>query len=577
MAEVAVPPEGAPPVVCGGCRSDLAAATRYDSDGLLVDQCPLCGFYNWRGQGPTVLAMASLTDGLADGPEIAAALGAASETAAVCEALMRLEEALVASVKRAATAPPRLVDATLWRLIDECERRMAANRKARRPNEGHVSLLTRAIGLLLAIILEDRSPGLPDPHAGGDASDSFVASLRRVVVHAMEVLVGMRNVRLGFATPRVDGGNVLLEPTLDHERVWEWENNRREILSRAMRHATPALEEAFSRALLRSQELVWGVSLNAAGAQVERMLAGGAGRPVMAGSGVRALDPASCSEHVRRVLELHSLTRSRLARFEAPLFWDLGEQEQTPSTAEAARMKAATQNWTAYYPLFTGEDDEGRSWCVVPWQMFRTVMDIVGTFKSQILEALYDRARAARGRTAALTTQLGELRQEANRVFERIAAQAGRECGWRATGGVTQIDGRKLAAGDLDVVLARVDGSRLTLILGEVKDFDLSLTTPKARERMQAKIDGAYAQLRAKASEVRPVFRALARSLGIEPERYSSARLVLAVITSDYLPPHMFHAFPGVAVDTLPIMLDDVANDSQRARALYGRGISDLS
>jgi hypothetical protein len=39
----------------------------------------------------------------------------------------------------------------------------------------------------------------------------------------------------------------------------------------------------------------------------------------------------------------------------------------------------------------------------------------------------------------------------------------------------------------------------------------------------------------------------------------------------------MFHAFPGVAVDTLPIMLDDVANDSQRARALYGRGISDLS
>lgn len=578
MADSAVPPVAASPLLCGACRSELGlAARRYEDRGTRYAQCDVCGFYIWCGSDPVVLPIESLTEHLEDGPEIEAALLSAEGTASVREAARRLAMATVADVRSSAVAAPHLLDATLWKLMDERERLMAANREKKQLQGANVSVLTRVIDLLMAIVLEERAPELAPRERDAAAVQSFSSAFRREAADAVELLLRLRDVRLGFDTPRVEQRNLVLDPAEARGRIWEWQINRNEILQHAMGYATPALDEPFSRALLAAQKVVWGISLNDAGAEVQRMLNTSACPPILQGGTLCAMEVESCSEPLRRVIDAHTLTRQRIEEFEAPLFWDLGEPAQAPCAPADTLLKPATQNWSAYYPLMNAAREGSGRWCVVPWQMFRTVIDIVGTYKGQLLERLYNQARAKEGKKSKVAAQLATLRQDANRAFESMAAQVGRQCGWRAASAVSQIDGRRLKAGDIDVILAQVDDCRLTVILGEVKDLDLSFRTPEARERFQKKVDHAYAQLRAKAQEIRPRVRELLRTLfDLDASAYSRARLVSIVVTSDYLPPYLFHEFPGVPIDTLPLMFHCLTKDPVRAKALYGRGFSEL-
>jgi hypothetical protein len=231
----------------------------------------------------------------------------------------------------------------------------------------------------------------------------------------------------------------------------------------------------------------------------------------------------------------------------------LGTDDESPAAPQRDVRKVALRNWFNYYPLVPVETQAGEPGFFVSSENLTYALANLESDKGRMLQRIHERLTRAGQGSQTQRDAVGALRKEANTRFEALAAERALELGFAAMVGVYRLDGAVMPGGEIDLLMASAQGDDLLLVLGEVKDFDMTLMRVHGEKNLGGKIRGAEGQLDRKAEDVRKNWRRLLDvvSEGRLKPPLGQVVLVKVLISSSYLPAFLSSSYPAIALEQM--------------------------
>lgn len=368
-------------------------------------------------------------------------------------------------------------------------------------------------------------------------------------------------------------GSIVVESTDIHDRVTEWDLNRRQFDSSAdashgIQQQTPMEIADIYTEETNEAERVW---LGFGGSDILGLIAGLHDKEATheLEGGIWTIDAQSLRKEEMRLLQLIVLDPSRTQRFEVPFYFDLGVERpaQTPSDAAS---RVLMSNWTNYYPIYAF-DTEGSASLLTTKMPLIICLGNMETFRNRIFRRIADVAVGT-----ANAAKLADLDKRLMRRLEDAVAHVAKQSGWHTLLRLKKdLAGRALECGEIDLLCAKVIREKVVLVvLAEVKDLDLTpITWPGGLAGMQSKLGHAFSQLSRRSQWLSSAWVPWLKELIFKKHMIgpSTTYLLPLVVTARYMPPFLFDQYVGVPLGGFGMFLAGLENgDLDRLRAIAG-------
>lgn len=280
--------------------------------------------------------------------------------------------------------------------------------------------------------------------------------------------------------------------------------------------------------------------------------------------GLLMVHKAKVPEDARATLETFSFSLERVRDQEEPWFASLLPRVR-PLVDAHLGLSLLSRNWTAYYPIFSGVN-EGEPIFVLGPQAVAITLENLMFNKNRVMQQLTELAPAAL--TPDAKARLSALRSKMNRHAETRAAQLLQGTGWQAQAGGTW--GQSGAREEIDIVAARSHSQGVDVLVGEVKDFDLTLHRVRGPMGAAQRLRDSDAQLARKLQCVMANLPAVLRDLGVQLEA-RTLQVHALLITTDLPPADMLKAFAAADYAGLEEFSRLLREDRELALRIFGR------
>ncbi len=449
------------------------------------------------------------------------------------------------------TAEPTTAAAAMWPCLAMFDATSREYRRGARAEGQRLPLIGRAIQILLVCLYQQGMTRLPSGTSDGDALRSFIGRFSETATNATSLGSILANLEWGLFQGELKDGVLSARTSPLNARLVEWNLNRDALWQRTRNTYTS--DDVFSAASAAAQEIFLGCS-PADGRKLfvdgHALLRSMASRQEDA---VYQIPEVACSEPLRCLFDHLTLTPERLARFALPFYWDLGTDEEGPANRQRDLRKVAVRNWFNYYPLIPVETQTGGPGFFVSSEYLTYALANLESDKGRMLQRIHERLTQAGQASQAQRDAVGALRKEANTRFEALAAERARELGFAAMVGLYRLDGAVMPGGEIDLLMASAQGDNALLVLGEVKDFDMTLMRVHGEKNLGGKIRAAERQLDRKAEDVRKNWRRLLDVVSEGRLRPPTGQVVLVkvLISSSYLPTFLSSSYPAIALEQM--------------------------
>ncbi len=260
-------------------------------------------------------------------------------------------------------------------------------------------------------------------------------------------------------------------------------------------------------------------------------------------AGVAVVDLGSEGEPAQSRLRHLVLTRDRWRSRAVPSFF-FADGRGAGKTDQALVVGAGEVDWLAFAPLLHGRSRHG--------QVAFTTSALLERALAQAVSSLSVRLHLATltAKTSA-SSIAGEVNRRAREVHSRFEAEAAAECvsaGMRALDGVEALEGKRLEAGEIDVLAGGVGVERPVLLVGECKNLDFSFFKDSGPGQTRDVLRHATDQVLRKRAWVAANWGTVSRALRlpqIEPE------VVGVVVTRTLAVPALDAGIPIVSIGEL--------------------------
>jgi len=478
------------------------------------------------------------------------------------EAVLRLQ---LDQIRNLIVDNPKIAAAAVWKCLVSFDSR---SRKARSEGKSlsisEISVF-RATQILIAYLFELGE--LPRSRIGvsDDEIQHFVLTFSPVASDAAMIAPLLDNLRRGLMYAEFRDGVLYDQKTYLHTQLKEWEINRNIRLRQSINQLSA--DEIISAASVEAQSIYLGFSpyLIAADLFKDKHLKLSQ-LAVDKEASVYCIPVDACPDEIRNLFSYLTLKPERIANFKNPFYFDLGEEEETPSELYDFPLKLAQKNWMNYYPIVPAIDHAGESVFLVSAEALTYTNANLETFKNRLLESIYSAVTQHILVDEEALKRLGDLRNEANRRFENFATDIARASGWYAKTSIRRVEKDVLPGGEIDVLMVNHANGELKVVLAEVKDFDMTLYRIYSESRLGKHIRHAEDQLDKKSKDVRLCLPQLVTEVSkgeIDFSQMKYTSLIKIIITSDYLPPFLFTRYPGVALVELSKFLEGICKGSE--------------
>ncbi len=437
----------------------------------------------------------------------------------------------------------------------------------------HAKLVSRTTDLLHVLLSRSELPMLFGDIPINESGIAFFQEFFPIATDAAALALQANGIEGGMWQLAVESGSVIVQSTDLHSRVAEWDLNRREfdrIVARGDGEPA-AVEQLLSEETTGAERRFLGFDSG----DILDLVAGGFAALREQGGvhelegGLWAIDSDRLEEGQQRIFRTLILDVPRVQRFALPFYFDLGAVEPLASSVGAA-ARTLTSNWTNYYPVYEGRDQNGRSRFLTSKMPLITCLGNMQTFRNRIFRRIVEAA----GNTPT-GREIARLDRKLMRRLEDAAARLAKEAGWLTRVRLKKDDqGADIECGEIDLLAVKTVHDAILVVLAEVKDLDLTPTSwPGGVAGMQAKLGRAFQQLDLRSRWVRGAWGAWLRDslLGSQARRSCPAYLLPLVVTARYMRPFLFDRYVGVPAEGLRMFLAGFENrDRTTLKALAG-------
>jgi hypothetical protein len=353
--------------------------------------------------------------------------------------------------------------------------------------------------------------------------------------------------RQGLYRVRIEDRRLVGERTETDLALFELVHN---IDSGVERPGLEAPREIFDERLVESQKLAFGHAVQDLFALVDPMGAdtGLAGRQE---GDLVFVDLAKSTPEARSLIEQFVLTLARWRNSDAPYFFDLGPRAAAPRVEDRLIDEAADAMWLAYYPFL-----DARTARRPPEPMaVTTVALLIATLATADISQAHMLHRAqqeANRRDPATRDRVAWLARSVHASFEADVAKRLVTNGMTAFSGITEIAGKSLECGEIDVLAGGpAQGGGSVALVCEAKNVDLAVQKDGGYVHLQATLARARDQVRRKTAWAARHGREVAELLGLDRSPVSTVGLI---VTRRPVPLPLLGGWPGA----VPSELDDI-------------------
>jgi hypothetical protein len=537
---------------CRGC----GRAIESPAPGTPIAYVPcVCGFITVFENNVTSLPLREVIEQASDAATARRLVEDTSDADRCRHVLESAIDLLLQRVQQVAQADPLASGAALWPALVEFDRRSRSVQAGNSDERVPMTTASRVVQVLLAALFElGITPSVAT--VPQDRVQRFIRQFSSVASSAVAIAPVLDTLRGGLAMARISDGVFEVVKTPLHSRLQEWMLNRQRL--ERGRTVQPADDVIFSAAAAEAVELWLGFP-PAIGRTLfvnqYRILAESA---VKKEETVYAVSQGALQGDMRALMQHMTLTKRRAERFAAPFYWDLGI-ERAPNDGMPLLTRLAVKNWLVYYPVVEGVVNDEPVYFASGQALMYAIAGLEG-FKNGMLQRVATAVASDSAVGSVVRTRVNQLRVAANRRFEDYAAEQARHLGFDAVSGLDRIDGQSFEGGEIDLLATRVRDGRLLMVLGEVKDFDVTLHRLGAEAGLRKRIESAEGQLERKAAYVRQHWRRLATLVagGRMTEDWSEAVFATVLITSAYLPSHLSFKYPAMTMGEFAGFVDEV-------------------
>lgn len=571
------------PFECRTCHErDVVLATGIQDPNSfhLVRRCARCGYLNVVERSTITLPLEQSVRSLPDESQADVLRSVFADHSAV--SLRPALPAFITELDRLITRNPIGAQAALILAMQERERALAPALEdgvgtADPAADLHAKVVSRVTDVLY-LLLHCRAQArlVDDPAVVHDRGRPFLREFFAFASDAVGIALHATGVEAGLWTLAVRDGAVVTEKTDMHSRLTEWDLNRREFERVFGSMGTePSVDEAFTRETLGAQKLVLGFDssnlIELCQGNFDLLRSAGALKEIH--EVVRAIDITHLTEPHHRVLDSMALTLPRARRFFKPFYFDLGSDRIEPVADLEALVDVLGANWGNYYPFYRLEGDRTGAWMVTTKTPLLISLANLATFRNHLFRKLVE-SGAAGDLSRETRQKLAQLDKGLSKRLEDAAGDAARRAGWGVRLRLKKWRGQKLPCGEIDLLAGKRIGDVAVVVLAEIKDFDLTVTTRRDLAHLQERIQEAFSQL---AVRVKWVANAWTEGLGKEllPDVGALAgELLPIVLTARYMPPFLFDRFLTVPFSGFAEFLERLSTEAfSTYRAVAGRTI----
>ena len=260
------------------------------------------------------------------------------------------------------------------------------------------------------------------------------------------------------------------------------------------------------------------------------------------------IDLARSTPAARSLIEPFTLTGERLQQFEAPFFFDLGPRAKMPRDFHRVVEESADAMWLAYYPFFTALTAR-RPAGPMAFTTTQLLVNALATADSSRAHMLHCAQRKHGQLAPGVGERIKSLVRSFHASFESSVAQTLASNNLKALSSVSEIGGRALECGEIDVVAAgRLSGGGMILLVCEAKNVDLAVQKDSGYEHLSSTLARACEQLRRKTAWAAEHPGDIARLLGLDVPPTIVAG---AIVTRRRVPLPLLERWPGVVPEEL--------------------------
>lgn len=426
------------------------------------------------------------------------------------------------------------------------------------------STRARAIQLLVVLVEDHGGPLLDPGEFTLQQRHAFVGEFSAAASNAAMIAMQIPSIQRGHLFATIEDGLLVVEPTPLHTQLQEWELARQANQDQAAR--SPLAEEIFPPESQQAERLLMGFCRD----DVVQLLRNNCAplfshceqaTPIPETS-LWLVTPPADDPRLRRILDLSAYTRARVNQFLNPFYWDLGTLADSRDDA-LLRAKALFYNWFGYYPLIPLGNAESPSYALGK-ELFAASLAISELFTGRLLDRVATVARERDDVADAVTGQIESLKSAVSKRMESKMLSIAHRLGWAAVS-FDKLHGELLPGGEIDFLAAKWIENCLVIVLGEVKDWDLTVHKMGAEQKLAKKVRDAFRQLDRKSADVKEHWRAILTEQTELPVQ-DAERVVLTtcLITAEMVPPYLLDGYPGVEASVLAYALRQIADELPR-------------
>lgn len=536
-----------------GTRDSLRAPKPHPR--LTIGQCSRCGYFNVASASPQSLPIPESL-GIAGAEALSRQLHAIRQAEAEegGELFRRVARALADAAGRLLVDAPESARAAVPVALARSEAELARHEGRPRGNDLARTATARAAALLFALgaRMGDIDFGAQFAPVTSDGERRFRESFWPVATDAAAVGSILHQLERGDLRITIRDGEFISAETDQGLDIAEYLVNRR---------AAPAPAE-FESMQVRALREALALGRNA---DLRHLLRYALDESGHAREGLLMLPRSKLSEAARATLESFEFTLERVRCQDEPWFLSLLPRRARPLADAELSLSLLSRNWTAYYPIFSGVH-EGQPLFVFGPQAVAITLDNLMHNKNRVMQQL---AEAPPQSLAADARQrLSALRRQLNRHAEARAAKVLEGCGWKALAGSNW--GRAGATEEIDIVAARASANGVDVLVGEVKDFDLTLHRIRGPLGAAQRLRDTDAQLARKLRVALDDVPGVLRRLGVGGDP-APVQVHALLITNDMPPADLLQDFQAADYTGLAEFSRLLREDRELALRLFGR------
>jgi hypothetical protein len=260
------------------------------------------------------------------------------------------------------------------------------------------------------------------------------------------------------------------------------------------------------------------------------------------------IDVARSTPAARSLIEPFTLTAERLQQFEAPSFFDLGPRAEAPRDFDRIVEESADAMWLAYYPFFAALTARRPAdpMAFTTTQLLVSALATADSSRAHMLDCAqrkHDRLAPGAGE------RIKSLVRSFHASFESRVAETLASNKLQALSSVSEIDGKALECGEIDVVAAgTLSGGGTFLLVCEAKNVDLAVQKDSGYDHLASTLARACKQIRRKTAWAAAHPREITRLLRLDVQ---PAIVAGAIVTRRRVPLPMLERWPGLVPEEL--------------------------